>query len=120
MADLEPLDPQFVQTVLSNPPFVSVPGVHNVRDLGSYPAHISFSRRTNEESGIEGDRNENASLVTRPGYMFRSAEVSGITEEGASCFIIASLRFSRISLTVYLLVYKLIISRGSTTSRPRD
>ncbi|EIM87943.1 uncharacterized protein STEHIDRAFT_54230 [Stereum hirsutum FP-91666 SS1] len=82
MADLEPLDPQFVQTVLSNPPFVSVPGVHNVRDLGSYPAHISFSRRTNEESGIEGDRNENASLVTRPGYMFRSAEVSGITEEG--------------------------------------
>lgn len=119
MADLEPLDPQFVQTVLSNPPFVSVPGVHNVRDLGLYPAHISFSRQATGESDIEGDRNGNASLVTRPGYMFRSAEVSGITEEGTSCFIIASLWFSRIfisrSLNPYFLGEAQLLDLGITT-----
>lgn len=63
--DLNPLDPVYVADVLSRPPFVSISGVHNVRDLGSYP-----SSRHNE--------------ITKPKFVFRSAEISGITEEGVS------------------------------------
>lgn len=64
MHDLDPLDPAYVQDVLSKPPFVSLPGVINVRDLGHYPSNLAQG------------------LVTRPNYLFRSAELSGITEEG--------------------------------------
>ncbi|KAH9482512.1 Triple specificity protein phosphatase PtpB [Psilocybe cubensis] len=64
MRDLDPLDPDYVQDVLSKPPFVTIPGVINVRDLGNYPS-------TTEKG-----------LITRPGYLFRSAELSGITEDG--------------------------------------
>ena len=64
--DLAPLDPVHVTDVLSRPPFVSIAGVINVRDLGSYssvthPGH-----------------------ATRPGFLFRSAELSRITKEGPS------------------------------------
>ncbi|PPQ70449.1 hypothetical protein CVT26_013943 [Gymnopilus dilepis] len=38
MHDLDPLDPAYVQEVLSKPPFVSISGVINVRDLGNYPS----------------------------------------------------------------------------------
>ncbi|KAI5993629.1 protein-tyrosine phosphatase-like protein [Pisolithus albus] len=61
---LEPLDPAYVSEVISNPPFVPISGVSNVRDLGSYPATTS-------------------NVITKPGYMFRAAEVSNITKEGA-------------------------------------
>ncbi|KAJ6515529.1 protein-tyrosine phosphatase-like protein [Mycena sanguinolenta] len=64
MDDLEPLDPQFVQDQLSRLPFVTVHGVINVRDLGGLPSHLY------------------PDLVTKPGYLYRSAELSGITEEG--------------------------------------
>ncbi|KDR84016.1 hypothetical protein GALMADRAFT_236600 [Galerina marginata CBS 339.88] len=64
MQDLDPLDPVYVQDVLSKPPFITIPGVINVRDLGPYPSTT--------------DNN----FVTKPGYLFRSAELSGITEEG--------------------------------------
>ncbi|KAI6024512.1 protein-tyrosine phosphatase-like protein [Pisolithus marmoratus] len=61
---LKPLDPAYVAEVISNPPFVSIPGVSNVRDLGSYPTTSS-------------------NAMTKPGYAFRAAEVSNITKEGA-------------------------------------
>ncbi|GLB34077.1 putative tyrosine phosphatase [Lyophyllum shimeji] len=64
MSDLEPLDPTYVADVLSRPPFVTIDGVINVRDLGSYPT----------DSGL-GE-------ITRPRFLFRSAELSSITERG--------------------------------------
>ncbi|KAK7470339.1 hypothetical protein VKT23_001768 [Stygiomarasmius scandens] len=64
MNDLEPLDPSYVENVLSNPPFIKIPGVINVRDLGGYPS-IEFPDK-----------------CTRPRFLFRSAELSNITEEG--------------------------------------
>jgi len=64
MNDLEPLDPVYVQNVLSKPPFVTIPGVINVRDLGNYPSH------------------DRPGYVTKPNYLLRSAELSGITDEG--------------------------------------
>lgn len=66
MDELEPLDPTFVQETLSRPPFVNIPGVINVRDLGNLP---SLSHQGS---------------VTKRGYLYRSAELSGITEEGMS------------------------------------
>ncbi|KAF9057899.1 protein-tyrosine phosphatase-like protein [Panaeolus papilionaceus] len=64
MHDLDPLDPNYVQDVLSKPPFVTIPGVINVRDLGNYAS-------TNTPN-----------YITKPHYLLRSAELSGITEEG--------------------------------------
>jgi len=64
MTDLEPLDPAFVQDRLSRPPFVVISGVINVRDLGHLPSHLY------------------PNLVTKPRLLYRSAELSGITDEG--------------------------------------
>ncbi|KAH7887384.1 protein-tyrosine phosphatase-like protein [Phlebopus sp. FC_14] len=61
---LEALDPNYVADVLSRPPFVQISGVSNVRDLGSYPTSTP-------------------NVITKPGYAYRSAEVSNINEEGA-------------------------------------
>lgn len=90
MADLEPLDPEYVQSVLSRPPFVSIPGVHNVRDLGGCPASSSNSSGSkNEMKGLDfnhANGTGSQKFVTRSGYMFRSAEMSGITEQGVPTF----------------------------------
>jgi hypothetical protein len=59
--DREPLDPEYVAEVLSRPPFVTISGVHNVRDIAAP-----------------------GSLV-KPNLVFRGAEVSSITEEGEHC-----------------------------------
>ncbi|KAG5654585.1 hypothetical protein H0H81_011560 [Sphagnurus paluster] len=64
MNDLAPLDPAYVANILSHPPFVTIDGVINVRDLGSYPSETS------------------PGSVTRPRFLFRSAELSSITVEG--------------------------------------
>ncbi|KAJ3856401.1 protein-tyrosine phosphatase-like protein [Lentinula lateritia] len=64
MKDLEPLDPSYVQEVLSRPPFTSIPGVINVRDLGGYPSMTHPGKST------------------KPGFIYRSAEVASITDEG--------------------------------------
>lgn len=56
--DREPLDPKYVSEVLSRPPFVTISGVHNVRDIAGPGSPI------------------------KPNFVFRGAEVSGITEEG--------------------------------------
>jgi len=64
MKDLDPLDPAYVADVLSRPPFVKISGVTNVRDLGSYPSITHPGK------------------MVKPQLLFRSAEVSGITEDG--------------------------------------
>lgn len=61
--DLEPLDPVYVQERLKRPPFVTIPGVVNVRDLGSYPT-------------------DQPGTVTKPGLLYRAGELSSITDEG--------------------------------------
>ncbi|GBE79887.1 protein-tyrosine phosphatase-like protein [Sparassis latifolia] len=61
--DLEPLDPDYVNERLSQPPFVTISGVCNIRDLGSYAT-------------------VHPGLMTKPRFLFRSAEISSITEEG--------------------------------------
>ena len=66
MKDLEPLDPTEVLEQLSNPPFHKITGVINVRDLGGYPSTVSPGK------------------CTKHGYIFRSAEVAGITDEGTT------------------------------------
>jgi len=63
MEDIEALDPEYVQERLSKPPFVTIPGVVNVRDLGSYPTKYP-------------------GMVTKPNLLYRSGEVSNITDEG--------------------------------------
>ncbi|KAJ3776711.1 protein-tyrosine phosphatase-like protein [Lentinula raphanica] len=64
MHDLEPLDPSYVQETLSRPPFVSISGVINARDLGGYPS-ITHPGKS-----------------TKPGFVYRSAEVAAVTDEG--------------------------------------
>lgn len=61
--DLEPLDPAYVRARLAQAPFVVVPGVVNVRDLGGYPS-------------------SSPGLVTKPRLLFRSGELSYINDEG--------------------------------------
>ena len=68
---LEPLDPQWVQEQLSSYPFVKIEGVTNVRTLGSYPV-----KWRNTDGKVE------IVAMTRPNQLFRSAEISGITEKG--------------------------------------
>lgn len=63
--DLEALDPEYVRDTLSKPPFVSLPGVVNVRDLGSYPTKYP-------------------GMITKPNLLYRSGEISNITEEGVA------------------------------------
>jgi hypothetical protein len=66
MHDLDPLDPVYVAEVLSKPPFITVPGVINVRDLGLLPS-VTLPGK-----------------IIKPGYLYRSAELSGIQPEGKS------------------------------------
>lgn len=63
--EVEALDPEYVARTLSSPPFVTIPGVFNVRDIGSLPIALD------------------AALVTRPRYAYRAAEISAIEESGA-------------------------------------
>lgn len=62
--DLDPLDPDYVRDRLSRPPFVTIPGVDNVRDLGSY-------------------KTSSPGYMTKPKFILRGAELSAITDEGA-------------------------------------
>lgn len=56
---LKTIDPKTAQEILSKPPFVTIDGVHNVRDVGQItPSSV------------------------RAGYVYRSAEICGITETG--------------------------------------
>jgi len=65
--DGDPLDEDYVRTRLKQPPFVTIDGVLNIRDLGSH-------------------QTADTSFITKPSLMFRSGEVSGITGEG-TCLI---------------------------------
>ncbi|KAJ7068614.1 protein-tyrosine phosphatase-like protein [Mycena amicta] len=62
--ELDALDPALVQQHLSRLPFVPIDGVINVRDLGLLPSHLY------------------PNLITKPHLLYRSAELSAITEEG--------------------------------------
>ena len=66
MSELAPLDPDLLVDVLSKHPFVTIDGVCNVRDLGMVPV-------------ADGE------YVTRPGFMYRSGELSGVTQRGVFC-----------------------------------
>ncbi|KAJ3574782.1 hypothetical protein NP233_g1538 [Leucocoprinus birnbaumii] len=68
MHDLDALDPVYVAQVLSKPPFVTVPGVINVRDLGLLPSATYPGK------------------MTKPRYLYRSAEISGVLPEGKKLF----------------------------------
>lgn len=61
--DLDPLDPVYVNQRLSQPPFVTISGVVNVRDLGLYSTTYNGQ-------------------LTKPKFVYRSAEIASITEEG--------------------------------------
>ncbi|KAF8471337.1 protein-tyrosine phosphatase-like protein, partial [Russula ochroleuca] len=63
MSELAPLDPDILADVLSKPPFVTIDGVCNVRDLGMVP--------------VAGGEH-----VTRSGFMYRSGELAGVTQHG--------------------------------------
>ena len=63
MSELAPLDPDLLADVLSKHPFVTIDGVCNVRDLGMVP--------------VAGGEH-----VTRSGFMYRSGELSGVTQHG--------------------------------------
>ncbi|KAH9938005.1 protein-tyrosine phosphatase-like protein [Fomitopsis serialis] len=94
--ELDPLDPTYVNERLSQPPFITVPGVVNVRDLGLYPSE------TFPDS------------VIRPGFVFRSGEISSITEDGK-----ATLRELGVT-TVYDLRSDTEIQRYETPSPDID
>ncbi|KAF7301982.1 TYR-PHOSPHATASE-2 domain-containing protein [Mycena indigotica] len=64
MSDLDALDPLVVEQHLSRLPFVKIDGVINVRDLGLLPSQLY------------------PNLITKPRLLYRSAELSGITDEG--------------------------------------
>jgi hypothetical protein len=63
--EIEALDPAYVVQTLSNPPFVTIAGVYNVRDIGSLPL------------------SSDVSMVTRPRFAYRAAEISAIQDSGA-------------------------------------
>jgi hypothetical protein len=65
---VEPLDPGRTAKLLSEPPFVLVPGVANVRDIGGWPV------KTSNPDG--------ATLVVREGRLYRAANLNYITPEG--------------------------------------
>jgi protein tyrosine/serine phosphatase len=52
-----------VQKVLSSPPFIVVDGVINIRDVGGYPTAY-------------------ADLFVKPSFVFRSGELTRITDRG--------------------------------------
>jgi hypothetical protein len=68
MSELVPLDSDLLADVLSKPPFVTIDGVCNLRDLGMIPV-------------------ANGEHVTRSGFMYRSGELSGVTEHGVPSFL---------------------------------
>ena len=71
---LQPLDKEWVKDRLSKRPFVEVDGVTNVRTLGGYACKVA----------CQGD--EPINTVTRENLLFRSGEISGITDKGkCSC-----------------------------------
>lgn len=61
---MDALDPAWVQSQLSCPPFVTIEGVSNVRSLGNYSSVTIVGH------------------FTKPNFMFRAGEISGITSTG--------------------------------------
>lgn len=68
---LIPLDPVVAAKILDSPPFVSVDGAGNFRDLGN----LFVQQRTSILNG-------NSRYMTRPGRVFRSAQLSYLRPKG--------------------------------------
>lgn len=64
--------------VESSPPFVAVPGLPNMRDIGGLPVTTAPS----SESG--GGQKPGARKIIRRGVVFRSSEPSKLTDKGVS------------------------------------
>ncbi|PVG02936.1 hypothetical protein CPB86DRAFT_696106 [Serendipita vermifera] len=87
---LDPLDPRVTAKVLSEPPFIFVPGVVNFRDLGGLPITRGTSEgteisttTTNGSTSTGVDELDDASeWVVRSGRLFRCAQLNLITPEG--------------------------------------
>ncbi|KAG8835035.1 hypothetical protein FRC17_005657 [Serendipita sp. 399] len=78
---VEPLDETKARDVLSNLPFVLVPGVVNFRDIGGLPiAHITQAHGVT--TGIEEAGAAPRRFVVKSGKLFRSAQLNAITIEG--------------------------------------
>jgi hypothetical protein len=74
--DFEALDPAYVAEVLSRAPFVPLDGTFNVRDI-----HHTQDTKTFKLCKCHGN--------VRPGFIFRSGELSALTEHGE--YLLASL-----------------------------
>ena len=81
---LEPLDKNWVQERLNKFPFVQIEGVTNARSLGPYPV----SQRSGSENEDSTTQEPSQLYTTRPFQLFRSAEVSGITERGGLIYLL--------------------------------
>ncbi|KAI0476452.1 protein-tyrosine phosphatase-like protein [Xylariaceae sp. FL0804] len=60
------------ETPAPAPPFITVPGVFNFRDVGGYPV------------ATESASSSSSTSIVRRGILFRSAELSGLTSDGAA------------------------------------
>lgn len=88
---LEPLDKNWVQERLNKFPFVQIEGVTNARSLGPY----SVSQRSGSENEDSTTQEPSQLYTTRPFQLFRSAEVSGITERGGLIYLLYLLAYIR-------------------------
>ncbi|KAB5559774.1 tyrosine phosphatase [Coniochaeta sp. 2T2.1] len=58
------------------PPFIAVPALPNLRDIGGQPVQ--------RQVDAEGEQPQQGKKIIRPGIVFRSAEPSKVSEEGVS------------------------------------
>jgi hypothetical protein len=70
---LEPIDVHTVAELLSAPPFVTISGVANTRDLGGLPVmnHLPDANEANAKR-----------MEVRMGRLFRSAQLNSVRNEG--------------------------------------
>lgn len=75
---LQPLDKDWVSERLSKPPFVEIEGVTNVRTLGGYASKVTLPGSAKPTN-----------TVIRSKLLYRSGEVSGITDKGMPALLLS-------------------------------